>query len=163
MVKRSFQLLCVSMVISQVLAAQTVKQGTDKESQRYNDSVILADVVKPLMSKTDDAPNWEAFGDEINAKYGKFYVDRAVTKAKIFYYYGKDWPTFSKSLVHYTEAFENKDDLKLMNKNAKMVLKYSQDPEDWKAAMGWMKHVVDKEPGNAEYKETYDGLMAKNQ
>jgi hypothetical protein len=48
-----------------------------------------------------------------------------------------------------------------MNKNAKMVLQYSKDPEEWKAAAAWVKHAVDKEPGNADYKETYDGLTMK--
>lgn len=63
--------------------------------------------------------------------------------------------------MHFTVDYENKEDLRLMNKNAKMILKYSKDPEDWKTALTWVKHAVDKEPANAAYKETFDALSEK--
>ena len=135
-------------------------QSPDAATVRYNDSLILANIIKPLVSSAA-APDWDALATDVKAKYGESYIDRTVTKTKIYYYYGKDWPVFSKALVHYTVAYEDKEDLRLMNKNAKMVLQYSQDPEEWKAAVAWVKHAVDKEPDNAAYKETYDALTMK--
>ncbi|HVV07244.1 MAG TPA: hypothetical protein VHC96_23615 [Puia sp.] len=148
------------------LYAQSTSSGTTTTDtlQRHNDSVILSDVILPLVqnaSKTRETPDWPTLGQDIRTKYGDSYVDRTVTKAKIYYYYGKDWPLFSQALVHYTEAYEDKEDLKLMNKNAKMVLQYSQNTDELKAALVWIKHAVDKEPGNAAYKDTYDGLAMK--
>jgi len=143
------------------LNAQSASHGTIDTLQRHNDSVIQADIIMPLVSRAAETPDWQVLGQNISTKYGDSYVDRTVTKAKIYYYYGKDWPLFSKALVHFTEAYEDKENLKLMNENAKMVLQFSQDPDELKAALAWVKHAVDKEPGNASYKETYDALSMK--
>jgi hypothetical protein len=108
----------------------TSKNSAGDPLQRHNDSIILADVILPLVGRATNAheiPDWQVLGQDISTKYGDNYVDRNVTKAKIYYYYGKDWRLFSQSLVHYTEAYEDKEDFKLMNKNAKMVLQYSQN------------------------------------
>lgn len=139
------------------------KYAADSTGRR-NDSVILENIIKPLViqaNASQEMPDWQVLGQDISVKYGDSYVDRNVTKAKIYYYFGKDWPLFSRALVHYTEAYENKEDLKLMNKNAKMVLQYSQDQDELKTALVWVKHAVDKEPGNTTYKSTYDGLVVK--
>ena len=146
-----------------ILASVSLLQAQSPEAARtvkHNDSLILANMIMPLVN-SGATPDWDALAGDVKAKYGDSYIDRTVTKAKIYYYFGKDWPVFSKSLVHYTEAYEDRGNLRLMNKNAKMVLQYSQDPEEWKAAVAWVKHAVDKEPGNADYKETYDGLTMK--
>ena len=134
------------------------------QSEKHNDSVILADIILPMISKssgTQDVPDWQALGADIRTRYGDSYVDRTVTKARIYYYFGKDWPLFSKALVHFTEAYEDKDNLQLMNKNAKMVLKYSQNPDEWKTATSWIKHAMEKDPDNGDYKDTYNALAAK--
>ena len=142
------------------LQAQSKEELTIKK----NDSIILADIITPLLSDSENAnqePDWAALESKVKNQYGKSYTDRTVTKAKIYYFYGKDWASFSKALVHYTEAFEDKNDLKLMNKNAKMVLQYSQSPEEWKTAQSWAKRASDGEPNNDGYKETLDALKAK--
>lgn len=154
--KRKLSLMVVILASVSLLKAQS----PDAMTVRQNDSLILANMIMPVVN-SGATPDWDVLAGDVKAKYGDSYVDRTVTKAKIYYYYGKDWSVFSKALVHYTEAFEDKDNFKLMNKNAKMVLQYSKDPEEWKAAAVWVKRAVDKEPGNAGYKETYDALTTK--
>lgn len=158
--KRIFQILLVLLMSVQLIHAQSTKtlSARDIEQQR-NDSLILADMIMPLAA--NDAPDRAVFADDVKTKFGENYVDRSVTKAKIYYYFEKDPVVFSNALVRYTEKYEDKDNCKLQNKNAKMVLKYSQDPKEWKAAQAWAKRAMGKEPGNAGYKETYDALTAK--
>lgn len=125
-----------------------------------NDSTILEQVIYPAIQQPQE-PDWQVLRTTIVTRYNDSYADRNVTKAKIFYFYGKDWAQFSTALVKYTQNYEYKDDLVLMNKNAKMVLNHSQNPADWKAAQGWAKYACEKETGNAAYKATYDALTAK--
>ena len=156
-------MLLFTIGLGLVTVAQSVKSAEELKIAR-NDSIIIADILNPQVSDADgkgQIPDWEAMRAQVALKYDGTYADRTITKRKIYYYFGKDWPVFSTSIVHYTEAYENKDDLRLMNKNAKFILKYSQDPDEWKKAEGWIKHAVDKEPSNAVYKETYDALEAK--
>lgn len=155
--KKRLSILLVILTSVTFLSAQSPDAATVK----HNDSLVLAGMITPRVNNGATTPDWNALAADVKAKYGESYVDRTVTKAKIYYYFGKDWPVFSKALVHYMETYEDKDNLRLMNKNAKMVLQYSQDPEEWKAADAWVKRAVDKEPGNAVYKETFDGLMTK--
>jgi hypothetical protein len=131
------------------------------QTMQQNDSSIMTTIIQPMLERNESNPNWESLGTEIQSGYGKTYVDRGVTRAKIYYYYNKDWPLFSTALVHYTVTFEDKENFKLMDKNAKMVLEHSQQPEEWKAAQGWVKHAMDKEPGDAGYRATYDALTTK--
>jgi hypothetical protein len=163
---KSLTLAFIILLSASFLHAQSSGAGSKSTDPqlRHNDSIILADIILPLVrnaSNGHEAPDWQVLGHDVETKYGSGYVDRTVTKAKIYYYFGKDWPLFSHALVHYTEAYEDKNDLRLMNKNARMVLQYSQSQEEWKAALSWVKHAVDKEPGNTAYKATYDGLDMK--
>jgi hypothetical protein len=98
---------------------------------------------------------------QVRTSYTDVQTDRALTKAKIYYYYGKDWAQFSTAIIHYTDRYENKDDGKLMNTNANYILQRSQSPAEWKAALGWIQHVLDKAPDNQTYKATRDALNAK--
>lgn len=152
-----------SFIALSVLAGCLNFSSVEAQSDIHrNDSMILSDMILPFLDKAPNGnPDWHLLEMEIKAKYGETYLDRNLTKAHIYYYFGKNWPVFSKALVHYTESYENKDDLRMMNKNAKMVLQYSQQPEEWKSALGWVKRAVDKEPDNAGYKETYDALSMK--
>jgi hypothetical protein len=97
-----------------------------------------------------------------NIFFDATYSDRTITSAKIYYYYGKDWPLFSIVLVRYTDTYEDKENLKLMNKNEMMILQYGTNPAELKAATAWVKHAVDKEPSNTAYQETYSALAAKS-
>jgi hypothetical protein len=128
------------------------------------DKTIRAQIIKPFIAAADQqnqAPDWKVLRTTIVAQYGDTYADRTITKAKIFYYYSKDWPQFSSALVQYTNNYEYRDSLSLMNMNAKMVLDHSDSPADLKAALSWAKYASDKNPSNDEYKATCDALKAK--
>jgi len=145
-----------------LLFAATTANSQDKHALDSVDRVIINTLIKPAeVNAGADGPQWTVIQTQIRASYTDVQTDRAVTKAQIYYYYGKDWPKFSTVLVHYTDAYENKEDLDLMNKNAKMILDHSTELKDWTAALGWVQHAVDKAPDNAGYKATYDGLKAK--
>lgn len=134
----------------------------DKRTLDSTDKVILTNIIRPAEQAAGGRePDWTALTEKIKDAYSPVQADRAVTKAQIYYYWNKDWPKFSKALVHFTDAYEDKEDGQLMNRNAKMILDHSADPADWKAAQAWIKHALDKEPTNATYQTTYDGLTAK--
>ena len=128
------------------------------------DKTIRAQIIKPFIAAADQqgqAPDWKVLRTTIVAQYSDTYADRTITKARIIYYYGKDWPQFSSALVEYTAKYEYRDSLSLMNLNAKMVLDHSDNPAELKAALAWAKYASDKNPSNDEYKATCDALKAK--
>lgn len=128
------------------------------------DKTIRAQIIKPFIAAADQQnqpPDWKVLRATIVAQYGDTYADRTITKARLIYYYGKDWPQFSSALVQYTNNYEYRDSLSLMNLNAKMVLDHSDSPADLKAALSWAKYASDINPSNEEYKATYDALSAK--
>jgi hypothetical protein len=127
-----------------------------------NDSVILQQVIMPALHQPQE-PDWKVLRTTIVTRYNDSYGDRNVTKAKIYYFYGKDWAQFSTAIVQYTQAYECKDDLTLMNGNAKMILAHSQNPAEWKAAQGWVRYATEKAPSNEKFKATYDALTEKLQ
>jgi hypothetical protein len=134
----------------------------DKRALDSVDKVIMKTIINPAEeSAGSEVPNWVAISQQVRTSFSDIQTDRAVTKAKIYYYYAKDWAQFSTAIVHYTDTYENKDDGVLMDKNAKMILDHSQDPKEWKAALGWIQHVLDKAPDNQTYKATRDALNAK--
>jgi hypothetical protein len=136
--------------------------GQDKKALDSVDKALINTIISPAENAAGSSePDWTAIQTKVRASYTDVQTDRAITKAKIFYYWNTDWPKFSTALIHYTEAYENKDDLELMNKNATMVLEHSEAQKDWQVALGWIQHAVDKAPGNADYKSTRDGLKAK--
>jgi hypothetical protein len=137
-------------------------KAQDKKALDSVDKVNMKTIINPAEeSAGSGAPNWAVISQQVRASYTEIQTDRAVTKAKIYYYYAKDWAQFSTAIVHYTDAYEDKDDGALMNKNAKMILDHSPDPKEWKAALAWIQHVLDKAPDNQAYKATRDALNAK--
>lgn len=126
------------------------------------DSIIKADIIDPAIHEAQgEAPDWSGLTAEITQKYDAIYADRNIMRNQIFFYFGKDWFAFNGALVKYTEKYEPKDNLNLLNKNARMVLKYSNDKKELTVALGWSKHTVDIEPANADYKKTFEALTAK--
>jgi hypothetical protein len=124
------------------------------------DTTIMKDILRPALQQGSE-PDWRVLRTTIVAKYGDSYADRNITKASIYYYYDRDWAAFCTALVQYTQNYEYRDSLTLMNKNAKMILDHSANPADWKAAQTWVKYAADRNPSNEEYKATYDALTAK--
>lgn len=143
-----------------LLAATTYAQ--DKKSLDSVDKVVIRTIIQPAEEQAGaNEPAWAAIDQQIRMTYSETQADRALTKAQIYYYYGKNWPRFSTALVHYTETYEDKNDFALMNKNANFILTYSSNPLEWQAAQAWIKTAVNKEPDNKTYKTTYDSLAAK--
>jgi len=129
-----------------------------------NDKVIMHEILSPALKtahEQNQTPDWNILHTTIATRFDNTYADRNITKAKIYYFYGHDWPQFSTALVQYTQQYEWRDSLPLMDKNAKMILDHSQNPADWKAAQSWAKYASDKNPSNDTYRATYDALTAK--
>jgi hypothetical protein len=155
---RSFFVLMAVFLTGTMLKAQT------KEEKNALDKKVIAEIVKPAQeqaSQNNQAPDWDSLRKVISGKYNATEADRAITKAKIYASYGRDWPTFTAAIVHYTDAYEDKEDLNLMNKNANFILQQSNSADEVERAIAWMKHAVDKEPSSDDYKQTYQGLQAK--
>lgn len=128
------------------------------------DEIIRQEVLRPTLKtarEQNQDPDWNILHTTIASRFDASYADRNVTKAKIFYYYGRDWARFSTALVQYTQNYEWRDSLSLMNLNAKMILDNSNNPADWKAAQAWAKYASDKNPSNDTYRATYEALRAK--
>ena len=127
-----------------------------------NDKIIMHEILKPaLASAQGQEPDWKVLRTTITTRFDGSYADRNITKARIFYFYGKDWAQFSTALVQYTQTYEWRDSLSLMDKNAKMILDHSQNPAELKTAQSWAKYATDKNPSNDTYRATYDALTAK--
>ena len=129
-----------------------------------NDKVIMHEILSPALKSAraqNQQPDWNVLRTTITTRFDASYADRNITKSRIFFFYGRDWAQFSTALVQYTQQYEWKDSLNLMNMNAKMVLDHSQNPADWKAALSWAKYASDKNPSNDTYRATYDALSAK--
>ena len=149
-------------LMSSLLLLAVTTHAQDKKSMDSVDKVIIRGMIQPAEEQAGtNEPAWAAISQQIRMTYSDTQADRALTKAQIYYYYGKNWPRFSTALVHYTETYEDKNDFPLMNKNANFVLTYSANPREWQSAQAWIKTAVDKEPGNNTYKTTYDLLTAK--
>ncbi|HEV2478590.1 MAG TPA: hypothetical protein VGS79_02955 [Puia sp.] len=129
-----------------------------------NDKVIMHEILGPALKSAQEqnqTPDWNILRTTISTRFDNNYAERNVTKAQIFFYYGRDWARFSTALVQYTDKYEWRDSLSLMNLNAKMILENSANPADWKAAQAWVKYASDKNPSNETYRATYDALTAK--
>ncbi len=150
-----------------LLAGTALSQSNNAQNKKTLDSldkIVIAEIITPAEAAAKDNgqdPNWADLTKKITDKYSAVQADRVVTKAQIYLYYGRNWPLFSTAIVHYTEKFEDKDDLKLMNTNAKFILQRSNSAEELRIASGWIKHAVDKEPANTAYQETYNAIQEK--
>jgi len=153
------QLFIIALLLSTTVAFAQTKQ-TKEEIKK--DSIIKADIIDPAERDAQgEAPDWNALTADITKKYDATYADRTVTKAKIYFTYYKDWPTFTAAIVHYTEKYESFDNLKLLDTNANYILKNSDDKKELEAALAWSKHTLDKDPQNEAYKKTYAALQDK--
>jgi hypothetical protein len=149
------------LLMAGIAQAQT---GNNKQETRIQDSVLMKDVFEPLVVdavNNDETPDWEVLKTKVSAGHDAAFTERFICKAKIFYFYGRDWSEFNAALIHYTETYEDKNDARLMNKNARMILDHSADRKQLEVALSWSKQAVVKEPANADYKKTQDALAEK--
>jgi hypothetical protein len=129
-----------------------------------SDKTISHEIIQPALQTAraqNQEPDWKVLRTTIATRFDTSYANRNITKARIFFFYGRDWAQFSTALVAYTNQYEWRDSLSLMNTNAKMVLDHSQNPAEWKTAQSWAKYASEKNPSNDEYRATYDALTAK--
>lgn len=140
------------------LVSLTLAQN--KRETQKQDSSVMKDIFEPMLNEGSD-PDWNQLKSTLIAKYNAAFAERFTWKAKIYYDYSRDWTGFTAALVHYTDTYEDHNDLKLLNKNAGMVLKYSTDKKELETALNWSNLTLDKDPANTEYKKTYDALTAK--
>lgn len=154
-------LLACTVTIAKAQTSNTAITEHDP-AVKTKDADIKTNIVAPAVQDANgEAPDWKALTQTITQKYDAVTADRTVTKAKIFFYYGKDWPAFCDGIVHYTNNWELANDYPLLSKNAKMILDNSNDPTQLKEAQKWAKLAVDGDGSNADYKTTYQAITDK--
>jgi hypothetical protein len=162
MKKLLFTALLAGIIIA--AKAQTTNTAITEHDPaiKTKDANIKTTIIAPAQKDAgDDAPDWTALQQTITEKFDAVTADRTVTKAKIYYYYAKDWPTFCDGIVHYTDNWELANDYKLLDANAGMILKNSTDQAQLKEAQKWAKMAMDGDPSNPDYKTTYQALTDK--
>ena len=155
---------CFALVFSLVLFSGAVCAQSGSGKVYPKDSLVYVQVIVPFEQAAEEngeTPDWGELNRQLNSKYDAAFADRIVNKAQVFYDYGKDWPAFTAALVRYTEKYEDHSNLALLNKNAALVVQFSTDKKELETALGWSKHALEKDSGNADYQKTCDALKAK--
>ena len=146
------------------LKAQTTNNAVTEHdiSVKAKDDAVKAEVIDPAEEAAGgEAPDWASLTRTIAQKYDGVTADRTVTKAKIYFYYNKDWPQFCAGIVHYTDNYELANDYKLLNGNAGMILKNSTDAAQLKEALKWAGAAMNGDRNNENYKAAYRALKEK--
>jgi hypothetical protein len=162
--KLKFVAILSLILLTGLAKAQTTNTAITEHDPavKAKDAEIKTTIIDPAgQAANGGAPDWTALTQTITQKYDAVTADRTLTKAKIYYYYSKDWPAFCENIVHYTDKYELAGDYKLLNGNAGMILKNSIDAAQLKEALKWSKAALDSDPNNTQYKATYDGLTSK--
>lgn len=156
-------MILLALAIAFAKAQTTNTSLTEHDAAvKTKDDAIKKEIIDPAEQEANgEAPDWTALTRTITQKYDATTADRTVTKAKIYFYYYKDWPAFCTNIVNYTNHYELANDYKLLNGNAGMILKNCNDPAQLKEALRWSKAALDSDPTNEKYKATFDALNAK--
>jgi len=145
-------------------AAQATDNKVTEHDPAVNtkDSLVKVQIIDPAEQlAAGKAPDWSALTQTIVQKYDSVTADRTITKAKIYYYYGKDWPQFTAGIVHYTNNYELATDYNVLNANANWILKFSKDPKELQEAQRWAEAAVKGNPAEAAYKSTLAAVQEK--
>lgn len=156
--------LSLSFLVFSLSASAQTKFKPLTSEEIVKDSTIKVNIIDPEISKAKNAEesiDWPVIEQIITEKYDATYADRTIAKAKIYDSYGKDWIVFAENIVKYTERYENPDNLKLMNKNAGFILKFSKNKQELDSAKRWVEYALVKDPSNEEYKKTVDLIKTK--
>ncbi len=132
-------------------------------AQNVIDKVLILTDIMPVLKKLKpgNAPDWNALKANLSQKYDPLSGPRAVAKAKVIFYYGKDGEAYCKALIYYTNIYDDHSDMGLLNKNACDILKYSTDTVDLKSALYWSKKTVKSDSINVVYQGTLKRLMER--
>jgi len=129
------------------------------------DSIIKVTYIDPFekaAAENNADPEWPVLKTQISAKYDTTTAGRLTGLSKVYYYFNKrDYAHFTPALVEYTNKYVGQDELVRMSKNAYFIFLYSNNHNELEAALGWAKHVLDKDPGNEGNTNTYNALKAK--
>src|SRR5947209_5726932 len=123
-------LTVVLFLIAGIAGAQTTNKTltTHDPATKAKDSIAIHSIILPAEKAAGaEAPDWAAITRTVTKQYDAVTADRTVTKAKIYFYYNKDWGQFCAGIVNYTNHYELADDYKLLNLNAGMIAQYSTD------------------------------------
>jgi|GEM_PF-93222 len=153
--KKALLVLVACMSVICTVYAQQDDQKTIKEKAK----VILDEMVQPAISQ-QQAPDWNSLHKSIGEKYNRYYADRLVTVGKLYYYFNRDWPEFTRNITLFTEKYVPDSSSKDLNANASYVAQYSSDKSELKKAYSWIKKAVRNDPENKEYKKTFEQLQA---
>ena len=140
------------------------KNDNSKEAIAAKDKIIKEQIIDPSVNTAVQAnkiPDWAEIANSISKIYDTQFADRTITRAKLFYYYSKDWKEFATAIVNYTEKYEDKTDRKTLGTNANFVLEHSTDKKELAAALSWIQIILEKDPGNEAYKKTRQALDEK--
>jgi tetratricopeptide (TPR) repeat protein len=119
-------------------------------------------------SNTSTELNWNKLLDSISKNYSKSYAERTVLIAKIDWYAKKDPMIFYKYYMQYINQYG----LELIDKQGQMapgwvnfhacdIFALSKDEILLQTTAKWMRKIVDQEPENCMYIDTYANLLYK--
>jgi hypothetical protein len=156
-------LLIILSTFAMVAKAQTTNKAiTENDTTvKTKDDFIKKTIITPAEKAVTTTPDWTVLAASITNQYDVVTADRTITKAKIYYYYKKDWPQFCAGIVHYTNTYELATDYKKLNDNAQMILQMSGDNAELVQAQRWAKLARDGDSDNAVYKATYQEITDK--
>jgi hypothetical protein len=110
-------LTVVLLLIAAIAGAQTTNKAltTHDPATKAKDSIAIHSIILPAEKVAGtEAPDWAALTRAVTRQYDAVRADRTVTKAKIYFYYNKDWAEFCAGIVNYTDHYELADDYKLL-------------------------------------------------
>jgi dienelactone hydrolase len=142
-------------------AGHTATAGDDAVS-----AIITLEEIDPVVFPGGEPsaaePAWATLTETITKKYGAAHAHRAVLRARVFWYWGKErWPAFSKSLVEFAERYGIERSRIHVNNASWRIFEHSDDPAELNAAASWMARVVQQEPDDQNALDTYANLLYK--
>jgi thioredoxin-related protein len=151
-------------------------------AEKVVENVIFKEEALPFMEAsgygkpiTQGGPNasaeldWDILAESISKKYPRSYVERTVLMAKVDWYEAnRNINLFYKNFIQYIDKYG----LEQIDKRGKMapgwvnfhacdIFMLSEDRAILKTTAKWMKNIVDQEPENCMYIDTYANLLYK--
>jgi hypothetical protein len=132
-------------------------------AQDVVEKVLIRSEIEPALRKlpAGSQPDWKQLTNYLSNKYDPLSGQRAVIRAELSFYDGKDRMKFCRALVVYTSLYLDHTDTSLMDHNASYILKYSNDERDIKSALTWSEMTIQEEPNNLVYKKTHQAIEQK--
>lgn len=145
--------------------AQKVKDSATIEAMvAANDSIITSRIVDSciiIANWKKIPPDWTAIKVLVRDKYDSIYADRTVTRAEIYYYQRTDWPRWATAYTHFVDFYGSPNRPGTLDREARFVLKHSQNREELKTALRWINHAIELAPNQPDFRETRDKLLKK--